>query len=140
MKKLILIGRSGTGKTTLIQKIKGEELKYIKTQSVEYGENLIDTPGEYSEAKQLSHAIALYAYEADVVGLLLSATEELCLYPPNIVSLVNRDVIGIITQIDKKNADVNYAEARLKLCGCKKIFKISSITGEGIDELIKFLS
>ena len=140
MKKLLLIGRSGAGKTSLTQRLRGEELNYSKTQSIEYGFDIIDTPGEYSEAKSLSHAIALYAYEADIVGLLLSATEELCLYPPNIVTLVNRDVIGIITQIDKTNADVNYAEARLRLSGCQKIFKISSITGEGIDELIKFLS
>lgn len=30
MKKIILIGRSGAGKTTLTQALKGEEIKYHK--------------------------------------------------------------------------------------------------------------
>jgi len=140
MKKLILVGRSGAGKTTLTQRLRGRKLIYEKTQSVEYGFDLIDTPGEYSETKHLSHAISLYAYEADVVGLLLSATEDLCLFPPNITTMVNREVIGIITKIDDENANVEYAEMRLRLTGCDKIFKISSYTNEGIDELIKYLS
>jgi ethanolamine utilization protein EutP len=140
MKKLILVGRSGAGKTTLTQRLKGEALNYRKTQSIEYGFNLIDTPGEYSETKHLSHAISLYAYEADIVGLLLSATEELCLFPPNITCLLNREVIGIITKIDEKDADIEYAEARLELSGCSKIFKVSSVTGEGIKELTDYLS
>lgn len=45
MKKIILIGRSGAGKTTLTQALKGEEIKYHKTQYVNYFECIIDTPG-----------------------------------------------------------------------------------------------
>ena len=36
MKKIILIGRSGAGRTTLTQALKGEEIKYHKTQYVNY--------------------------------------------------------------------------------------------------------
>ena len=76
MKKLILMGRSGAGKTTLIQALTGAEIEYRKTQGIEYGGFLIDTPGEYAENAALGRALALYTYEADVVGLLLSATED----------------------------------------------------------------
>ena len=98
MKKIILIGRSGAGKTTLTQALKGEEIKYHKTQYVNYFECIIDTPGEYAQTHELGYALALYSYEADVVGLLLAATEPYSLYPPNITCMVNREVVGIMTR------------------------------------------
>ena len=75
MRKIILIGRSGSGKTTLTQTLKGEKIEYKKTQYINHFDVIIDTPGEYIQSKNLGNAIALYAYEADVVGLLHSATE-----------------------------------------------------------------
>ena len=74
MRKILLIGRTGAGKTTLTQALKGEKLDYKKTQYINFQGALIDTPGEYIETKHLGYAIALYAYEADVVGLLMSST------------------------------------------------------------------
>ena len=140
MKKIIFIGRSECGKTTLTQALKGEKIQYQKTQYINNEELMVDTPGEYIQTKNLGGAIALYAYESDIVGLLLSATEPFSLYPPNITCMVNREVIGIVTQIDQPNANPERAERWLRLCGCKTIFKISSVTGEGIDELRAYVS
>jgi hypothetical protein len=53
--------------------------------------------------------LALYSYEADVVGLLMSATEPYLLLLPNITCMVNKDVIGIVTKIDVPNANVSRA-------------------------------
>lgn len=55
--------------------MRGEHVTYKKTQYVNRFDVIIDTPGEYAENKMLGGALALYSYEADVVGLLLSATE-----------------------------------------------------------------
>ena len=45
-KRIILIGRSTAGKTTLCQRINNEELHYYKTQTVQViNKNMIDTPG-----------------------------------------------------------------------------------------------
>ena len=139
MKKIIFIGRSECGKTTLTQALKGEKIQYQKTQYINNDELMVDTPGEYIQTKHLGGAIALYAYESDIVGLLLSATEPFSLYPPNVTCMVNREVIGIVTQIDQPNANPERAERWLRLCGCKTIFKISSVTGEGIDELRTYI-
>ena len=38
--------------------------------------------------------------EADVVGLLISATEPFSLYPPNVTAQANREVVGIVTKCD----------------------------------------
>lgn len=140
MKKIMLFGRVGAGKTTLKQALLGEEIKYDKTQYVYYFDTVIDTPGEYTERRETSGALALYAYEADVVGLVLSANEPYSIFSPCLTSMVNREAIGIITGIDKPDANVTRVANWLKLAGCKKIFPVSSITGEGVQELVDFLN
>ena len=139
MRKIILIGRVAAGKTTLTQALRGEEIKYFKTQYVNYLDTVIDTPGEYTELRQTSGALALYSYEADVVGLVLSANEPYSIFSPCITSLVNREVIGIISGIDKPDANVERVERWLRLAGCKKIFPVSAITGEGLSDIIAYL-
>lgn len=139
MKKIMLFGRVAAGKTTLKQALLGEEIKYDKTQYVNYLDTVIDTPGEYTERRETSGALALYAYEADIVGLVLSANEPYSVFSPCLTSMVNREAIGIITGIDKPDANVERVARWLKLAGCKKIFAVSSYTGEGIAELIEYL-
>lgn len=139
MKKLILIGRVAAGKTTLTQALRGEEIKYFKTQYVNYLETIIDTPGEYTERRETSGALSLYAYEADIVGLVLSANEPYSIFSPCLTSMVNREVIGIISGIDKPDANVERVRRWLTLAGCKKIFPLSAITGEGVRELAEYL-
>ena len=139
MKKLILMGRVAAGKTTLTQALKGEQLHYCKTQYINYMDTIIDTPGEYTELRQTSGALALYAYEADVVGLVLSANEPYSIFSPCITSLVNREVVGIISGIDNPDANVERVARWLKLAGCKKIFPVSAIPGEGLADIIAYL-
>lgn len=139
MKKIILMGRSECGKTTLTQALKGEHITYHKTQYVNYFDVIIDTPGEYIQTKSLGYALALYAYEADVVGLMLSATEPYSLHPPNITCMVNREVIGIVTKIHEKNADPERAAGWLRLTGCRRIFFVDSTKQEGIAEILEYL-
>lgn len=139
MKKIIFIGRSECGKTSLRQALKGEKIVYHKTQYVNNFDVLIDTPGEYCETKGLGAALAMYAYEAQVVGLLISATEPYSLYSPAITPMANRPVIGIITKIDSPCADVKRAEKWLRLAGCETVFPVSSKTGEGISDILEYL-
>ncbi len=137
MKKLILMGRSGAGKTTLTQALKGEQVEYKKTQYIDYEDFLIDTPGEYAENHDLGAALCLYAYEADVVALLIAADDEYSLFPPNITCMVNRDVIGVVTKKNKGNPE--RAERWLRLSGCKTVFFVDSKTKEGTEEILKYL-
>ena len=126
LKKLLLIGRSKAGKTSLTQAIKGEN------------DFLIESPGEYAENHDLGCALALYSYEADVVALLIAADDDYSLFPPCITCLVNREVIGIVTKIDK--ADPKRAEQWLRLSGCKKVFFVNSLTREGTKDILEHLN
>lgn len=137
LKKLLLIGRSGSGKTTLTQALKGEKIRYQKTQGMVFNDFLIDSPGEYAENHELGAALALYSYEADVVALLIAANDDYSLFPPNITCLVNREVVGVVTKIDK--ASPERAERWLRLSGCKKVFFVNSKSGEGVSDIIEHL-
>ena len=139
MRKIIFIGRSEAGKTTLTQALKGETITYHKTQYVNNFDMIIDTPGEYAETKTLGGALAVYSYEADVVGLLLSAIEPYSLYPPCVCSICNREVIGIVTKIDHHLAEPQQAAEWLRIAGCDKVFFVSAYTGEGLAELMEYL-
>ena len=134
------MGRSGSGKTTLSQVLRGENIDYSKTQYIKFENSLIDTPGEYAQTHNLGKALALYSYEADIVGLLISATEPYSLFPPCITCMVNREVIGIVTKSEETNANPERAENWLRLSGCKRVFKVDSVTGCGINELISYLN
>lgn len=139
MRKIIFIGRSEAGKTTLTQALKGETITYHKTQYVNNYDVIIDTPGEYAETKTLGGALAVYSYEADVVGLLLSSIEPFSLYPPNICAISTREVVGIVTKVEHPLGNPEQAAEWLRLAGCKKIFYVSAYTGEGIAELLEYL-
>ena len=137
MRKTLLVGRHGVGKTTLTQALKGEKIEYVKTQSMQYGDWLIDSPGDYAEVHGLGAALAIYSYEAEIVALLIAADEDYSLFPPNITCMVNREVIGVVTKIDK--APPTRAENWLRLSGCERIFPINSHTGEGVEALKAYL-
>ena len=139
MRKLILIGRSEAGKTTLTQALRGETITYQKTQYINYFDVIIDTPGEYIQTAHLGRALALYSYEADVVGLLLAANEPSSLYPPNITCMVNREVVGIVTKIDRQDGNPERAAKWLELTGCRKIFYVNSKANEGVAEILEYL-
>jgi len=137
MKKTLLVGRHGVGKTTLTQALRGEEIEYKKTQYMNWNDWLIDSPGEYAEVHGLASALALYSYEADIVALLISSDEDYSLFPPCCTATVNREVIGIVTKVGKYPPE--RADNWLRLAGCKRIFHVDSHTGEGVDKLKAYL-
>lgn len=139
MKKLILMGRSEAGKTTLTQALRGEEIRYYKTQYVNYFDSVIDTPGEYAQSHRLGKALALYTYEADVVGILVAANEPYSIFPPNVTCQANRECIGIVTKIDLPNANVEMADRWLRIAGCQTIFHVNSLEGVGVPAILEYL-
>ena len=139
MRKMVLVGRSGAGKTTLTQALRGEEIRYEKTQYVKHGEMVIDTPGEYSQSRRLAKALALYTYEADVVGLLAASDEPYSLFPPCVAAQANREVIGIVTKIDVPRANIPLVHRWLEIAGCRTIFHVNSVGGVGVREILDYL-
>lgn len=138
-RRVMFLGRSQCGKTTLIQALRNQDLPAAKTQAVAYHSQLLDTPGEYAQVTNLSRALAIFAYEVDIVAMVLAANEDYSLYAPNIVPHINREVIGIVTKTDLANAWPDAAAGWLRNSGCKKIFRVSSFIGDGIPALRDYL-
>lgn len=142
MKRIILIGKSGCGKTSLCQRLFNEDLSYKKTQAIEVlGGTAIDTPGEYMEHRQFYKALVVTAVEADAVLLLHAADDTQFIFSPRMSGMFNRPVIGVITKIDinsdpERLAQVQYA---LEYAGASKVFRLSNTTGEGLQDLINYL-
>ena len=141
MKKIMFVGPVGVGKTTLTQRLKGLELTYYKTQAVEFHDTIIDTPGEFLQHRKYYNALNVTATEADVIGLLVAASNQMQTFPQGFSSLFNKEVIGIVTKIDMadKEEQIEKVRRQLKAAGAKGIFEISATENEGIDRLQAYL-
>lgn len=73
MKRIMLIGPSQCGKTSLTQCMRGEALHYQKTRAIVWSPTTIDTPGEYLENRCLYSALLASACEANIIALVLNA-------------------------------------------------------------------
>ncbi|WP_409422920.1 EutP/PduV family microcompartment system protein [Pseudaeromonas sp. ZJS20] len=142
MKRLMLIGQSQSGKTTLVQCLQELPLHYHKTQALDYGDLAIDTPGEYLENRCLYSALITTSYDADVVALVQSAAADGSRFAPLFACAFNKPVIGIITKADQSSGPQQLERAcqHLGQAGANTLFITSSLTGEGIAALRAFLA
>ncbi len=142
MKRIMLIGKPGCGKTTFCQKIFGQELQYRKTQTIEIvNRTAIDTPGEYIEHRMFLRALMMTGADAEAVLFFHAIDNDLFSFSPRITTMFNRSTIGVITK-----ADLPHTERRIELltdalnyAGANPVFVISSYTGQGIQELLDYI-
>ena len=140
MKKTMLIGRTGCGKTTLTQELMDEEVKYKKTQAVSYNNKIIDTPGEYVENKMYYKSLLVLSADAKVIVLVQSAIDGATLFPPKFSTMFpKKDVIGVITKTDLENANIERSKKFLIEAGVTEVFTIGLEDSEGLEEIKKRL-
>ena len=122
-RRIIMIGRSMAGKTTLCQYLSDQQLKYKKTQAVEIiNKNMIDTPGEYLERTYMRGALMVSAADADTIVLVQDATESGTMFPPGYSSSFAKPCIGVVTKSDKATEkQLEDAQKYLKIAGAKEI-------------------
>jgi len=140
MKKTMLIGRTGCGKTTLTQKLMNEEVKYKKTQAVSYKNKIIDTPGEYVENKMYYKSLLVLSADAKMIILVQSAIDGATLFPPKFSTMFpKKEIIGIITKVDLADADIERSKRFLVDAGATEIFTIGLNDEEGLEAIKKRL-
>lgn len=139
MRKIMMIGKIGCGKTTLGQRLTGQDVHYHKTQAIQVlGSDIVDTPGEYLEQKQFYKALIVTAVEADVILLLLSATDEQNAFSPRMSSMFSgKPVIGVITKTDLCRDPERLREGRelLELAGALAVIETGLDDGESLARL-----
>lgn len=136
MRSILLIGSIGVGKTTLRQRLRGEQLDYAKTQAIEVDAGIIDTPGEFLESRFYKHALINASYDVEVVVLVQAADLRGTRFPPGFATAFNRPVIGVVTKGGLGTpATIADATAQLKLAGAADVYVADAFTGEGMAEL-----
>lgn len=141
MKRIILIGETGSGKTTLSQLLNNQEIKYYKTQQVHFSKIVIDTPGEFMENRFYYNALVTSSVEADYIALVQSIKSRQSFFPPSFASRFTKPVIGIITKLDLQESEKELDETIkwLKLAGAQEVFPLSTFGNQGIEDLKYFL-
>lgn len=140
-RKIILVGRSRCGKTTLIRRLHHQDMTYHKTQTVEAYADAIDTPGEYTDTPFFSRGAAICpAYDADIVCFCHDVDNDVCRLPQMFSMSFARPVIGIVTKADDEDGDLTQAITFLENAGARRIVVTSSVTGRGIGELIDLVN
>ncbi|OQB20821.1 MAG: Propanediol utilization protein PduV [Firmicutes bacterium ADurb.Bin182] len=141
MKRIMFIGKSGCGKTTLIQSLQKLPQEYKKTQTVETVGTAIDTPGEYMERKNLFFALTVTAMDAEQILFVIDCTDDMTTFMPGMNGFFCCPVAGAVTKIDcaASRQSIENAKDQLSVAGAGKIFCVSSVTGEGMDALRRYL-
>jgi len=143
-RRVLLMGRSGCGKTSLILRIHekkmGQGLQAAnKTQAAEYHPDFIDVPGEYLEVRSFYRALIMLTCEACAIILVQAADDEENLYPTGLARTFDKPVVGVVTKTDAAEADVARATEILRDAGAAIVFLTSALKNEGIDVLITHL-
>ena len=142
MKKIMLVGKSGCGKTTLSQRLMDMPVEYKKTQAIEVvGSDIMDTPGEYMERKEFYKALIVSSVDADVILMLQSCVDEQFTFSPRMGSMFNRPMIGVVTKTDlaESPSQISTAEELLQLVGVEKTFQVGFGCEDGVSSLRDFL-
>jgi len=143
-RRVLLIGRSGCGKTSLIMRIheksqKPELRTANKTQAAEYHSDFIDVPGEYLEVRSLYRALIMLTCEACAIALVQAADDDESLYPSGLARTFDKPVVGVVTKTDVSIVDPNRAESILRDAGAANVFFTSALKNTGMDKLVRHL-
>lgn len=141
MKKIMVIGKTQAGKTSLCQVLNRENMRYCKTQALEIiGGNMVDTPGEYLERPGRKGALHVTAADVDMIFFVQSATDMDTMFPPGYTSSFHKPCIGIVTKADLADEkEIERAKAFLKMAGTEEILVTSSVEGTGLEKLFHIL-
>ncbi len=139
-KRIMVIGPSRCGKTTLVNALNNYDGKLRRTQDMIYGPNTIDVPGSYIENTWMYKHIIAAAQDASHVLILVDQSRCTEVYSHGFAKAFRCPVIGVITKSDLMPENEELCLRQLKMIGVTEpYFHISFPTGTGIDALKEYL-
>lgn len=139
-KRVMVIGPTNSGKTTLVNALNDYDGPLRKTQDVIYGKNTIDVPGSYIENAWMYKHLSIIAQDASHVLILVDQSKCQNVYPPGFSKVFRCPVIGVITKIDLKPENEKLCFRQLKEIGIKEpYYKVCVHKGVGVEALKEYL-
>ena len=141
-KRVMLIGATGCGKTTLANIINGEKkTKERNTQDVRYGKYTIDIPGAYLEFPDMyDHIISLAQNDAYIIIFMVDQKRAPEVYPPGFAKMFNCPVAGVISKSDTKSDNKRRCIRQLELAGVDKPYFCANLKdGTGTGDIMEYL-
>lgn len=138
----MIIGSTGVGKTTLLDKLGLKRGKVRKTESIDVDAFYIDTPGEFLDIPRFYNALIVFSPKARVILLVIDALNPKP-FPSNLSKVLRAPVLGVINKIDlldrRSDGKLDLARRLLKNAGVKEVYEVSAVEGTGMDKLKKRL-
>lgn len=139
-KRIMVIGPTNCGKTTLVNSINDYNGPIRKTQNLIYGKNTIDVPGSYLENSWMYKYIISAVQDASHVLILIDQSTCANVYSPGFAKVFPCPVIGVITKIDLLPENEELCIRQLQQIGViEPYFKISVHNGIGVSALKEIL-
>lgn len=135
-KRVMIIGPTNCGKTTLANVLNGFVGPTRKTQDMIYGINTIDVPGSYIENTWMYKHLIAAAQDASHVVIMVDQSRPSSVYSPGFAKVFRCPVVGVISKIDIMPENEVLCIRQLRLAGLDEpFFRISTKNGVGIDAL-----
>lgn len=139
-KRIMVIGPTNSGKTTLVNALNDYEGPLRKTQNIIFGKNTIDVPGSYLENPWMYKHLIAAAQDASHVLILVDQSNCGEVYSPGFAKVFRCPVIGVITKVDLMPENQDLCIRQLKQIGIgEPYFKISVPGGIGLSALKDYL-
>ncbi|WP_346916029.1 EutP/PduV family microcompartment system protein [Clostridium sp.] len=139
-KRIMVIGPSRCGKTTLVNTLNNYDGPLKRTPDLIYGKNTIDVPSAYLENSWMYKHIIAAAQDASHVLILVDQSNCNEIYSHGFAKSFRCPVIGVITKCDLIPENEEKCLRQLKNIGVSEpYFNISFPMGTGIDALKKYL-
>ncbi len=140
-KKIMLIGSSGSGKTSLANIINGMSGTARRTQNMVYGEKTLDVPGVYLESPWMHKHLIAAAQDASHVLMLVGQSSCRESYPPGFAKAFRVPVIGVITRSGEKTGNNDWCIRQLKKAGVQEpYYNINLAEKASLVELMEILT
>lgn len=140
-KRVMIIGTTKSGKTTLANALNDSDGPIKKTQDIIYGKNTIDIPGSYIENTWMYKHLIAISQDASHLLILVDQSRYDSVYSPGFAKSFKCPVIGIITKADLMIEDDELCYKQFKEIGIDKpYYKISALSGIGMEALKERLS
>lgn len=135
-KRVMVVGPTGSGKTSLVNELNDCQGRLRKTQDIIYGKNTIDVPGSYIENKWMYKHLITVSQDASHILLLMDQSKSDTVYPPSLAQSFRCPVIGVISKADLMVDNWEFCYKQLKQAGVSEpYYKISVLKGTGVAQL-----